>query len=86
MRKSYFLFQYCDIMVEYKMVLLTTGGSLFSLLPSDVLPSEPQEVGEYSLFWAGVRDRRCYKEDKIKLSKNSLTTYELYVLGLAKLH
>lgn len=46
------LFPYFDIILQYKMILLTTGGSLLSLLPSDVLLSEPQEVGEYSLFWA----------------------------------
>lgn len=34
-----------------KMNVLTTGGSLLSVLPSDILLSEPQEVGEYSLCW-----------------------------------
>lgn len=33
------------------MNVLTTGGSLLSVLPSDILLSEPQEVGEYSLCW-----------------------------------
>lgn len=37
------------------MNILTTGSSLLSLLPSDVLLSETQELGEYSLFWAEVR-------------------------------
>lgn len=50
--KGQILFPYFDIILQYKMILLTTGGSLLSLLPSDVLLSEPQEVGEYSLFWA----------------------------------
>lgn len=34
-----------------RLYLTTIGGSLHSVLPSDILLSEPQEVGEYSLFW-----------------------------------
>lgn len=41
------------------MTLLTMGGSLLSLLPSEVLLSE---VGEYSLFWAEVRNQNEVKK------------------------
>lgn len=34
------------------MIVLTTGNSLLSLLPSNVLLSDAQELGEYSLFGA----------------------------------
>lgn len=49
------LFHYSDSTLYYEIIPLTTGGSMLSLLPSDVLLSEPHEVGEYSLFWAGVQ-------------------------------
>lgn len=55
---------YFKITQRYGMDLLTTGGSLPSLLPSDALLSEPQEVGEHSLFWAvmknGMRRGLCF--------------------------
>lgn len=52
-------FHYYDSISLYEIVFLTTGGSLPSLLPSDVLPSEPQDVGEHSRFWAGLQDKGC---------------------------
>lgn len=59
LREKYLFENLVNIILQCDMTLLTTGSSLLSLLPSEVLLSE---VGEYSLFWAEVRNQNEVKK------------------------
>lgn len=69
-RKS--IFDYFRMIFWNRLSILTTGGSLLSVRPSDILLSEPQEVGEWSRFWAAKPWRNVIEsKHQIKLQLKS---------------